>query len=252
MKGSISIVLIKDQTCLCCRERKCRIFIHVKPTLSWRIWDLHFRYSMLYICSIKYMASVKISEVKPEDVCLMTELLPVCICKCAGWCSLQSIRWGTGPCWKWCCGYHRVDPRPLGFLWAPAERSAPLLASARRVRSLLRGHWKPGEVTELSNSCFTVLFSIYKREYCGATFLFFNLPQQGICETAIDILVYVSSASIHGAWVRQDGGYRSRSCLIYLPFLHFSHHVHPRHLISVGAATNGNTGKRRKRDAFHL
>lgn len=39
---------------------------------------------MLYICSIKYMASVKISEVKPEDVCLMTELLPVCICKCAG------------------------------------------------------------------------------------------------------------------------------------------------------------------------
>lgn len=60
---------------------------------------------------------------------------------------------------KWCCGYHRVDPRPLGFLWAPAERLALVLASARRVRSLLGGHWKPGEVSELSNRCFAVSFT---------------------------------------------------------------------------------------------
>lgn len=183
----------------------------------------------------------------------MTEHLPVCICKCAGWCSLQSIRWGTGPCWMWCCGYHRVDPRPLGFLWAPAERSAPVLASARRVRSLLWGHWKPGEVTELCKSCFQFDFVFTRRSIVvQLSFFFFNLPQQGSCETAIDILVYVSSASIHSVWVRQDGGYRSRSSPIYLPFLHVSHHVHPWHLISVGTATNGNTGQWRERDAFHL
>lgn len=98
----------------------------------------------------------------------------------------------------WCCGYHRVDPRPLGFLWAPAERSAPVLASARRVRSLLWGHWKPGEVTELCKSCFQFDFVFTRRSIVvQLSFFFFStyLNKAAVKQRLISWSMYLLQAS---------------------------------------------------------
>lgn len=70
--------------------------------------------------------------------------LPACILKCGEGSSLRSRRSGTDPCWRWCCEGHTAGPQPLGSLWAPAERWAPVPAFARRACRLSRGRWKAG------------------------------------------------------------------------------------------------------------
>lgn len=96
-----------------------------------------------------------------------------------------------------------------------------------------------------------VAFKILLLKFGTFTFLSI-LPQQGFCETAIEICFCISSAHLHSPWIWYYGGYRNRSSLIYLLSLHFSHHVHACHLISMGATTNGNPGHWRESGVLHL
>lgn len=79
-----------------------------------------------------------------------------------------------------------------------------------------------------------------------------NSPQAAAGEAAVQIHVHVSPAGVHGRRVGQDGSEGGGSDPLDPPLQHLPHHVHPRPLVPMRAATDGHTGQRRARDALHL
>lgn len=70
-------------------------------------------------------------------------------------------------------------------------------------------------------------------------------------ETAVQVFVDVPPAGFHRSRVgkngNQGGSGRPDVLLLQLP-----QHVHPRHLVAVGAPTNGHARQRREKDTLHL
>lgn len=109
--------------------------------------------------------------------------VPVCICKCAGWSSLKSRRWGTVPCWRLCCGGQWADPQPLYFLWAPAESSGLELASAHTLMNLLLRTCKPDGIL-----------------HCHYNTGFFKLQMTAASTSGLSVTICCAFTSVRHLW----------------------------------------------------
>ena len=69
------------------------------------------------------------------------------------------------------------------------------------------------------------------------------LPEQGVGEAAVHVLLCVSPARVHGPRVHQQGAQRERPDPLRLGHLQLLQEVHPTHLISMGATADGHPGQ---------
>lgn len=120
----------------------------------------------------------------------------------------QSTRWGTGPCWLWCCGGRKQDPPPQDSLWDPAWRSVPGIWSTHKAACLIWAHWeieKPSEHSSSWSELLNIAFSappylraawVKQRFRSVWTYLRHCCVAQGLDSTVNTDTAFSSSSSI--------------------------------------------------------